>query len=387
MIKQLKIRGYKSLKELDLELGPLTALIGPNAGGKTNLLDFFAFLSEAVNEKMQKAVPDRGGFQSLVFAGGADRISWDLEFGPVGTLAFEESGIRYKVELKGIRHMHTIESEELTKDSMPLVTARKGKATFRRMSHQALKNLDTTPEMDLMDSELSIAQVRDPQAYPTLDRVRTYIASWTTYGNFDTSINAPIRQAQFAGPDNRLLPDGSNLTTVLYHLRNHSEYRTEYSEILETLRVAYPHFEELNFPAESQGKIILHWKSKHFKRSFSSTFLSDGTLRFLCLVTILLSPDPPPLICIDEPELGLHPSLLHLIADLLKNAAVRTQLVVATHSPQLVSCIDAKQVAVVESEQVATTIKRLADRPELEKWLKDFSLGELWTMGELGGRP
>ncbi len=387
MIKQLKIRGYKSLKKLDLELGPLTALIGPNAGGKTNLLDFFAFLSEAVNEKMQKAVPDRGGFQSLVFAGGADRISWDLEFGPVGTLPFEESGIRYKVELKGIRHMHTIESEEITKDSMPLVTARKGKATFRRMSHKALENLDTTPEMNLMDSELSIAQVRDPQAYPTLDRVRTYIASWTTYGNFDTGINSSIRQAQFAGPDNRLLPDGSNLTTVLYSLRNHSEYRSEYGEILETLRVAYSHFEELNFPSESQGKIILHWKSNNFKRSFSSTFLSDGTLRFLCLVTILLSPDPPPLICIDEPELGLHPSLLRLIADLLKNAAVRTQLVVATHSPQLVSCLDAEQVAVVESEQGATTIKRLADRPDLEKWLKDFSLGELWTMGELGGRP
>lgn len=392
MIEKLEIRGYKSLKDLDLELGPLTVLIGPNGGGKSNILDFLSFLSEAVNEKMQKAVLDRGGFQALAFAGGAEQISWDLQFklGPLGVFGLDEGPIHYKGGVKGIRHMFALESEELTrtKGGMPLVTVKKGKAIFRRMTHQAVKGGDSSPEMQLMDSELAIAQVRDPQAYPTVDRLRHYIASWMIYGGFNTGLNAPIRQAQLASPERRLLPDGSNLTTVLYNLWNSHEYRSKRDEISETLKTAYPHFEDLTFPAESQGKIILHWNDRHFKkRSFSATFLSDGTLRLLCLVTILLSPDPPPLICIDEPELGLHPSLLRLIADLLKDAAVRTQLVVATHSPQLVSDMAVDQVAIVESEKGATTINRLSDRPGLDQWLKDFSLGELWTMGELGGRP
>jgi predicted ATPase len=154
------------------------------------------------------------------------------------------------------------------------------------------------------------------------------------------------------------------------------------------LRTAYPNFQGITFaPEGGDGKVVLRWWEQPYEREgVSANLLSDGTLKFLCLIAILMSPDPPPLICIDEPELGLHPDWIKLVAELMQSAAARTQLIVATHSPQIVAGLDPEQVIVTEKENGETHLRRL-ERRELEKWLDEFNLSDLWLAGHFGGRP
>lgn len=141
-------------------------------------------------------------------------------------------------------------------------------------------------------------------------------------------------------------------------------------------------------PGGGDGKVSLGWFERPYgsQGMISANLLSDGTLKLLCLIAILKSPDPPSLICIDEPELGLHPDWIKLVAELLQDAACRTQVIVATHSPHIVSKLDADQVIVVDKVDGETKMKRL-EKADLENWLKDFSLSELWLAGHFGGRP
>ena len=161
-----------------------------------------------------------------------------------------------------------------------------------------------------------------------------------------------------------------------------------WDEVLELLHTANHEFEKLTVPAGGgDGRVHLRWFEHPFeKQGMSANLLSDGTLKLLCLIAIRKSPDPPPLICIDERELGLHPNWIELVVELLQDAAERTQVIVATHSPQLVAKLDTDQVIVTEKEDGETHMERLS-ASELEKWLRDFNLGELWLSGHIGGRP
>jgi predicted ATPase len=187
--------------------------------------------------------------------------------------------------------------------------------------------------------------------------------------------------------DAELAPDGSNLASVLYTLQSTEERSVAYNEICATLSAAFPEFRELRFPPEGgDGRILLRWVEKGQKYGRSSFDLSDGTLSFLYLATLLLGPKPSLLICIDEPEVGLHPHAIRLVAEMLQAAAERTQLVVATHSPILVDAVKPEQVVIVEKGEDGATQFRRLDAEELKEWLKEFSLGELWLTGHLGER-
>ncbi len=160
-----------------------------------------------------------------------------------------------------------------------------------------------------------------------------------------------------------------------------------WDEILEVCKTAYPDFTKITVRAEGgDGKVILRWWEKPHQTGVSANLLSDGTLKLLCLTALLKSPIPPRLICIDEPELGLHPDWIELVAEMMQSAAARTQLIVATHSPQIVARLDPEQVIVTEKENGETSLKRL-ERRELEKWLNEFNLSDLWLAGHFGGRP
>jgi predicted ATPase len=246
----------------------------------------------------------------------------------------------------------------------------------------------------LDDTNLAITQVRDSVKYPYYDRLRRFLANITVHQPFNTRENAPIRDAQPIGiresdvPPTRLSQGGDNLTNVLYFMQNQPEYQDYYEEYLLTLRRAFPSLEDLVFPPDlGQGKTILAWKDREFpKRAITSNLLSDGTLRFMCLLAALYDPNPPSLLCIDEPENGLHPQLLRLLAGVLQEASERMQIIVSTHSSDLISFLEcADDVVVVESKAGWSTLRRLSHK-ELEHWLKEYSLGELWKSGEIGGR-
>jgi predicted ATPase len=167
------------------------------------------------------------------------------------------------------------------------------------------------------------------------------------------------------------------------------QHPATWKEIEELLETVYSDFHSITFPPEGgDGKVVLRWWERPYEKhgGFSADLLSDGTLKLLCLIAMLKSPDPPPLICIDEPELGLHPDWIKLVAELLQSAASRTQVVVTTHSPQLVSQVSPDQIIVADKENGETKLTRLSAEV-LEKWLAEFSLGDLWLAGHIGGRP
>jgi predicted ATPase len=231
-----------------------------------------------------------------------------------------------------------------------------------------------------------ISEVKDPIKYPAASVVLKQLAGWAFYRDMDVAPESPIRQPALIRSEIQLLPDGSNLSSVFHAIQQ--EYPDNWDEILEILKTAYPDFVKLTVPAGGgDGKVHLRWFERPYeKQGLTANLLSDGTLKLLCLIAILKSPDPPPLICIDEPELGLHPDWIELVAELMQDAAARTQVIVATHSPHIVAKLDPDQVIVTEKENGETRLERLSTT-DLEKWLRDFNLADLWLAGHIGGRP
>jgi predicted ATPase len=239
----------------------------------------------------------------------------------------------------------------------------------------------------VIDVELAISQVRDANNYPVQNAILQQFQGWTFYRDIDVGPDSPVRQPALLRSDIRLSPNGSNLSSVFYAIQQ--DHPDSWAEILEIVHTAYPEFERLTVRGEGgDGKVILRWSERPFEQQagLSANLLSDGTLKLLCLIAILKNPTPPPLICIDEPELGLHPDWIELVAELLQDAAMRTQVIVATHSPHIVAKMKPEQVIVAEKENGETSLTHLSAE-DLEKWLRDFNLAELWLAGHFGGRP
>jgi predicted ATPase len=396
MISSVSIQGFKSYKSLkDFSLRPLNVFIGPNRSGKTNFLDFWDLLSEAGKQQLPNAINKRGGIGSV--------ISWDQSESVRFTLDFEarepfmqENGLHYEATIKKQQFFYSMANERLTKQ-----TNKKGEQTnlLNISSGGGLLYNQSTGKRErranqFKNVDLAIAQIRNTVTYPTFDKLRHYLANITVHRPFNADDDAPIRNAQLVGmwdaelPPTRLIRGGDNLTNVLYAMHNEPRYQDYYEEYLFTLRRAFPTFEKLIFPADvGQGRTILAWKDHQFSnRSLTANLLTDGTLRFMCLLAALYDPEPPPLLCIDEPEIGLHTQLIRLLVSVLHEASERMQIIVATHSPDLISFLEnADDVVVVEAEEGWSTLKRLSQK-KLEHWLKEYSLGELWESGEIGGR-
>jgi predicted ATPase len=408
MLTRIEIQGYRSLYDVHLGLSPLTVLIGPNGSGKSNFLDFFALMSEAASGKLSEGVANRGGINTLLYKGGANDIFVRLDFAPEAEFEDERSPVHYKLQLRPVGALPFVWFEQVSKQ--PTISTHHSNALY--LMHRSKDNPTTMfrslktgqrEELDLQEqlragegkeidsqSELAIFQVKDKAAYPTPYKVLNHLEGWTFYRPIRVGPDAPIRIPQLARSGLRLFPDGSNLSSVLQAIQ--SQYPAIWNEICELIGNVYEDFRYLSFPAQGDGKIILNWWEHPFERDygFSANLLSDGTLRFLCLLAILKTPDPPPLICLDEPELGLHPDWIKVVAELLEAAAMRTnnptQIIVSTHSPELVSHVKPDHVVVVEKANGQTSLTRLADE-DLSAWLEKFRLGELWLAGHLGGRP
>ena len=210
-----------------------------------------------------------------------------------------------------------------------------------------------------------------------------YIASLTIYYNVRTDKDAPIRQSTITRLEKRVDPDGQNLISVLHTL--YTSDRDFKSDINSAMKAAFgDDFDELVFPPASDQRIQLRVRWKSLKREQSAADLSDGTLRFLLLLTILASPDLPPVIAIDEPETGLHPSMFPIVAEFAQDASLRSQVILATHSPQFLDAFtDAMPTTTVALWENGETILRTLPKQELEYWLKEYSLGALFRSGEL----
>lgn len=360
-LDRLTLSGFKSIKLLeDFEFKNLNIMVGANGAGKSNLVSFFQMLRAMSEESLANFVAENGGADGFLFNGPKEtsQISAHLKFGPN----------EYKFTL-------------VPTASVQLMLKAEG---------HFYRNWNNFSEGR---TESRLKQWKDDKSsfYPTSPGVGAHIyaavSSWVVYHFHDTSAHAPMRRDQSVRDWRELNPDASNIASFL--LRMKTNHESNYSNIRETIQLVAPFFDDFLLEPENKGEnevIRLEWRQKGSSFPFQSWQLSDGTIRFICLTTALLQPNPPSTIVIDEPELGLHPFALEVLAGLFRDTSDRTQLIISTQSATLLNHFDPEDVIVVDRENGYSTFRRL-DAISLSDWTKDFTLGELWQKNVFEGGP
>ncbi len=351
-ISNLTIEGFKSFQCLErLELGPLNVLIGANGSGKSNFLAAFELLAKACSARQISFHVGQ--------AAGADRL---LHYGPKVTRR-----IRFKVNFKD------------------------GQADFTLLLRHAAENTllaHLQIETDSLPANFAEQFEPAPGLAPAVEFLRPRLERWRAYHFADTGRASPMKTAPSLDDNRHLRPDGANLAAFLYLLQ--VRHKSAYVQIRRTVQLAAPFFDDFVLAPRSLNPdtIQLEWRHRRSEAHFGASSLSDGTLRFMALATLLLQPVEmrPKVILIDEPELGLHPYAVTLLAAMLREASVESQLIVATQSPLLLDHFEPEEVLVMDRREGATTVRRLCAE-SLSVWLEEYSLGELWEKNELGGRP
>ena len=358
-IDKLVIKGFKSLQDVELELGRLNVLIGPNGGGKSNLISFFEMLRHMVEGDLQ------------VWTGQQDGANRVLTFGAKSTPQLDAS-LYFGDNVYLFSLAHTAADRFVFRHEAVSMPERYDEPHWLGRGHQEA----------LLKSRTMPAGERPRQA----DYCYQSITNWQVYHFHDTGRDARLKQTHGLHDNWSLRHDAANLAAYLHMLRDrHPEV---YADIVATVQQALPFFGDFVLLPESNGKgsysIRLMWRSKYADEAFLADQLSDGSLRFICLVTALKQPEPPATIIFDEPELGLHPYAITLLGSLLDSAAEDMQVIVATQSPHLLDEFSVDDLIVVELENGASTFRRLGES-QFGVWLKDFSVGELWEKNVLGG--
>lgn len=365
-----------------LELRNLTVLVGPNGSGKSNLLEAIALLRSSATE-FTKVFERGGGALEFVWKGAPQAtVSLDATFDlPPGKvplrhrLTFRASDQRLNVNEERIENQLLRAGEKKPHFFYQL---QDGRALISKKSGAPSRPL-TTDSVDFARSIL--AQRRDPEIYPEITNLALFYERIRLYREWTFGRDSVLRIPQKADlRTDRLEEDFSNLGLFLNRLRRQPKAK---QAVLEGLRDLYEGFTDFDVSVEG-GTVQVFFTEGDF--TVPATRLSDGTVRYLCLLAILCDPDPPPLIGIEEPELGLHPDLLPKVADLLKSASERTQIIVTTHSDILIDALTDQPESVVVTEKHAgeTSMQRLS-ADDLTGWLDKYRLGQLWTKGELGG--
>ncbi|MEW6491507.1 MAG: AAA family ATPase [Cyanobacteriota bacterium] len=380
--EHITIEGYRRLFSVQVEMRPLTVMIGANGVGKTSFLEIFSLLAASAKGQLQSKISELGGLSDMVTRGKVDRMSIALSM-PVPneeplkynlTIAFK--GLFYEISLETLTQQRDKDAPQPFKyiDSSGL------NVKYSIPNERGL----IRPNWEHNPLETSLSQV--PKMYQEPENLRKKLASSTFYKAWELNVApiSPIRLPQALRPATLPGANGEDLVSCLYYLRETDPDRFELIE--DTLAAAFPDFERLSFPPVAAGTLAMTWKDKNFSQPLYMHQLSEGTLRFLWLVTLLQSRDLTAVTLIDEPEVSLHPELLQLLAHVMREASQRTQLIVATHSDRLIRFLKPKEVLVCDAEDGLTTMI-WADSLDLEKWLEDYSLDQVWAMNVMGGRP
>ena len=357
-LDRIKITNYKSIQNLDLELSALNVFIGANGSGKSNFISVFKFLNYLIEGNLQTYTAERGGADTILHFG--RKHSEDMSF----SLSFQNGINGYECRLAAGAEDNFFFIKEV--------------AWFHNKAYP-------NPLMESLGQghlESKISAKATPISYYVLG----HLESWKLYHFHDTSDSAKVKQTGDL-EDNRFpRPDARNLAAFLYRLEQ--THKDHFDNIQDAIRLVAPFFDRFNLqPLElNPDKIRLEWLEKGSDSYFNASVFSDGTLRFICMATLLLQPQLPSVILIDEPELGLHPSAISVLANLLQSAAQRTQVLISTQSVTLVNQFEPQDVVVVEREEGQSVFRRL-DGADMTTWLDDYSLGDLWEKNVIGGRP
>jgi predicted ATPase len=358
----LDLHGFKSIKSLsNFEIGDMTVLIGPNGAGKSNLLGFFRLLQRMATPPgdLQLEIARLGGGNTLLHHGSRRTAGVDAAVVIEGA-----SRIRYSVRLLHVPEDTLVtygETVVLNPDGNDPILLYRGGGRESVLANRAQSN-------------------------PFVHELRHTIQRIGLYHFQDTSPAARIRQRWRAADALELKDDAGNLAPFLLRLRR--ERPQHYDRIVANLRLTLAHFADFVLEPADNETLLLLWREAGSDLVFGPSQASDGTLRLMALVTLLLQPANwlPPLLIVDEPELGLHPSAIHLVAGLLKAVSQHVQVIVATQSTALLDHFDPAEVVVVDRDDEGSHFRRL-DSVRLQDWLAEYSMGELWEKNVLGGNP
>ena len=354
-LSRIVIKGFKSIKECDLELNNINVLIGSNGAGKSNFISVFEMLQKIFVRELA-LYTGKKGITSLFYNGKevTDSISAEFCFG----------NDIYSYEVEWTENDSLIFREE----SFTLA----GKELLGEGGHSESNALNTLRKAP---TDMHIPQIMlNP--------------SWRIYQFHNTSSSSLIKSEHNIANCVNFINDGRNLAAYLYRLKQN--FPKEYTDILNAIRLVAPFFNDFVLEPRELNKeqIVLRWLKKDCVDIFNASQLSDGTLRFICLATLLLQPSEiqPSTIIIDEPELGLHPFAISILAEMVQKVAVNKQIIVATQSVELLDNFDVDDVVVVDNDENGSKFKRL-EREQIRYWLEnEYSLGELWNKNVLGGR-
>jgi predicted ATPase len=361
----ITVKGFKSIASLEkLPLRSVNVLIGSNGSGKSNFIGVFAFLHAIREGRLRDYVTDAGGAEKILHFG--SKTTKQVEV----LLSFRNEVNQYNLALAP------------TQDD--------GLYPYSESAYFWDKSLYASPyDVPLAPRDQGReAGISDPSLTRTAGWVRTRLGGWRLYHMHDTSRSSPMRKTAKVDDNQFLRPDGSNLAAFLYYLQE--KHATSYSLIRRTVQRVTPFFDDFRLSPSrlKPDDIRLEWRHKRSDQYFDSSSFSDGTLRFIALATLFLQPKIylPSVILVDEPELGLHPYAIEMLASLIQQAAGETQVIVSTQSSLLLDHFHPEDVLVANRIDGGTQIVRL-ETAQLGKWLVDYSLGQLWEKNELAGRP
>ncbi|MCQ2974765.1 MAG: AAA family ATPase [Bacteroidales bacterium] len=357
-INTIKIKGYKSIKEQIISLNQINILIGGNGIGKSNFISAFELMKAISQESLQKYVIENGGANSILHFGKrtTNTLSIELEFTNNNYLN------RYTIELK---------------ENQDNLYISKAYTSFNSYG------IWHTQICDENKNEASIKNNNKGQAY----YVNILLNKFEIYHFHDTSSQSPIKGYKSINDNHYLRSDGSNIAPYLYYLK--LQYPQNYKLIEKTISLVTPSFKSFLLEPNRLNPETIRLEWYHTNKQdipMGDWQLSDGTLRFICLATLLLQPEPPQTIIIDEPELGLHPQAINQLSALLQKASEKSQIIISTQSTNLVDNFEPQDIIVVNAKQSASEYSRL-NKEDLDKWLEEYSLGEIWEMNIIGGQP
>ena len=392
-ILNLKIQGYRSLKNVFWEPGDLNVLIGLNGSGKSNILRILEMISISARGQLGKHIQRAGGMDPLMWDGMAESINFSVKVSPSeenrsverDSLTYDMTierigkGSTYRIAHELLGNYYRVEKGEHTEPFKMIERTAYSTVVFDENEHSLVAPEESVPEEESLLS-LTSGPFTQNRFIPPF---QAYLSRWSIYHDLHVNMDAPIRQPTIARHETRVEPDGQNLISVLHTL--YTGDRDFKNDINLAMRAAFgDDFEELVFPPAADQRIQLRVRWKTLNREQSAADLSDGTLRFLFLLTVLASPKPAPLIAIDEPETGLHPLMLPIVAEYAVDASEKTQVILTTHSPQLLDAFkDIVPKTTVVKWAEGETVLQNVEGDQLDRWLKEYSLGSLFRSGEL----
>lgn len=356
-LSKIRIKGFKSIKECELQFSKINVLIGSNGAGKSNFISAFTLLQNVLSKDLQVYVA-QSGINSLFYSGRKETEEIEIE------VYFDNNSYGFIL---------------IPTDDNRLIFKKEYFGYYGRFDAQ---------------STVGSAHVESKWEIGTDNKIEDYVVpilskqNWRVYHFHDTGRHANVKQEHNIANNKVLLYDAANLGAFLYRLKNH--YNSNYEEIIRTIHLIAPYFDDFELEPKEGNKelIVLRWKQKGSEDIFNISQLSDGTLRFICLAALLLQPHElqPETIIVDEPELGLHPYAITIFAEMVRQLSNEKQIIISTQSVELLNEFEVEDIIVVDRDDSGSVFKRL-DEEELKDWLdNDYALGDLWKKNILGGR-